>query len=263
MVCMPARLCLVSALLIATAGSSAAGEQPTTTAGTAITPAITRAIASGLYRVQKANLIPQLRKAGEAQVLDLGEPIRLAICGDKAIIVGPLLVNDKLHEWPILRESVIGGCPSVGDNVRCSLAFVDKGISIAMKCHTGTEDVECQEEGGARAYSFTRRRGAGRESPTRPAGPEETKRSGSASDDLNTQGFRLYKQKKYVEAADLFKQALAADPRHALAHYNLACTLALISKTDEACKLGARRSVILEHLARAVELDGTRPSVPT
>jgi hypothetical protein len=91
-----------------------------------------------------------------------------------------------------------------------------------------------------------------------PSGPDAKPSPGSASKDLNVQGLRLYKQKRYLEAVQLFEQAIAAEPRHALAHYNLACTLALLRKSGQGCKQGARRSVILGHLARAVEIDGTR-----
>ena len=76
--------------------------------------------------------------------------------------------------------------------------------------------------------------------------------------ELNTEGFRLYKQKKYREAAKRFEQALQADPTFALAHYNLACTLALLRQAGQACGQGATLATLFAHLEKAVELDGKR-----
>ncbi|MEJ7603048.1 MAG: hypothetical protein WKG01_34495 [Kofleriaceae bacterium] len=44
---------------------------------------------------------------------------------------------------------------------------------------------------------------------------------------LNTQGMQKYAKKKYSDAADLFKQAIAADATLAYAHYNLASMASL------------------------------------
>jgi tetratricopeptide (TPR) repeat protein len=90
------------------------------------------------------------------------------------------------------------------------------------------------------------------------AGPGAKQSPGSPGRDLNTEGFRLYKQKKYVEAAKRFEQALAAEPGFALAHYNLACTLALLYKRGPDCARGVYREAILDHLAKAVDLDEKR-----
>lgn len=76
--------------------------------------------------------------------------------------------------------------------------------------------------------------------------------------DLNTKGFRLYKQKNYTAAIEFFKEAIKADPNHALAHYNLASTMALLRKLGRTCEADAYREVIREHLERAVALDPSR-----
>jgi tetratricopeptide (TPR) repeat protein len=75
---------------------------------------------------------------------------------------------------------------------------------------------------------------------------------------LNTAGFRLYQQKKYAEALEQFKQAIAADEQHALSHYNYAATLALLRKQGRVCEFDAYCPVVLDHLERAVQLDEGR-----
>ncbi len=72
--------------------------------------------------------------------------------------------------------------------------------------------------------------------------------------ELNAEGMRLYKQKKVAEAADKFKSATEKDGRHALAHYNLACTSAVLraQKSDD-CQLTSISS-ILTALRTAVTL---------
>ena len=76
--------------------------------------------------------------------------------------------------------------------------------------------------------------------------------------ELNTQGYRAYKSGDLVEAARLFRAAVDADDDNALAHYNLACTLALLRRTEPACEHDATQVTILDHLARAIELDDGR-----
>lgn len=61
---------------------------------------------------------------------------------------------------------------------------------------------------------------AGPAAPTLPGGP---KVAGAE----NSRGMKLYKTKDYAGAAAAFRAAIAADPTHVLAHYNLACVLAL------------------------------------
>lgn len=59
--------------------------------------------------------------------------------------------------------------------------------------------------------------------------------------------FRLYQDKKYREAAQIFEQILKETPDDASAHYNYACMLALAGESKQA----------LAHLKRALELDAS------
>ncbi len=63
--------------------------------------------------------------------------------------------------------------------------------------------------------------------------------------------FRLYQDKKYREAAQVFEQILKETPDDASAHYNYACMLALAGKGKQA----------LTHLKRALELDSSLVSL--
>lgn len=74
----------------------------------------------------------------------------------------------------------------------------------------------------------------------------------------NTEGFAAYKAKDWPRAVALFRQAIAADDRHALAHYNLAATLALARQLGKTCELDAYRGTILGELAQAIALDEGR-----
>ena len=75
---------------------------------------------------------------------------------------------------------------------------------------------------------------------------------------LNTDGFRLYQAKKYPEALEKFRAAVAADEQHALAQYNFAATLALLRGQGKVCEFDAYPGAILEHLEAAVRLDERR-----
>ncbi len=74
----------------------------------------------------------------------------------------------------------------------------------------------------------------------------------------NTQGFAAYKAKDWGQALASFRQAIAADETHALAHYNLAATLALLRQLDKTCEFNAFRQVILSELEKAMALDPKR-----
>ncbi|ATB38504.1 tetratricopeptide repeat domain protein [Cystobacter fuscus] len=75
---------------------------------------------------------------------------------------------------------------------------------------------------------------------------------------LNTQGFRLYQAGKYPEALEKFEAAARADPKMALAHYNVAATLGVLRKKGKICDYSAYRETIVERLTRSVELDARR-----
>ena len=72
---------------------------------------------------------------------------------------------------------------------------------------------------------------------------------------LNTEGYRLYRAENYDAALVKFRAAIAADGKHALAHYNYAATLGHLRKQGRTCEVDAYQSTILEHLTRAVALD--------
>lgn len=55
-----------------------------------------------------------------------------------------------------------------------------------------------------------------------------------AANAANTRGYALHKKKKYAEAAVEYRKAIAADPAHLLAHYNLACIGSLTKDQDTA-----------------------------
>jgi tetratricopeptide (TPR) repeat protein len=75
---------------------------------------------------------------------------------------------------------------------------------------------------------------------------------------LNTEGFRLYQAGKYPEALEKFEASAQADPKFALAHYNVAATLGVLRKQGQICPYSAHRATILERLNTAVRLDPRR-----
>ncbi|MDC0707802.1 hypothetical protein POL68_04910 [Stigmatella sp. ncwal1] len=75
---------------------------------------------------------------------------------------------------------------------------------------------------------------------------------------LNTEGFRLYQAGQYAQALERFRAAAQANPRYALAHYNVAATLGVLRKQKKVCEHEAYLATILEHLTLAVELDPQR-----
>ena len=75
---------------------------------------------------------------------------------------------------------------------------------------------------------------------------------------LNTDGFRLYQARKYPEALEKFRAAVAADGSHALAQYNFAATLGVLRGQGKVCEFDAYPGAILDHLEAAVKLDERR-----
>ena len=74
---------------------------------------------------------------------------------------------------------------------------------------------------------------------------------------LNTEGFRLYRQGEFEPALSKFQQAVAADEKYALAHYNAAATMARLQGAADPCGGGVGYDVLGE-LTRAIELDPGR-----
>jgi tetratricopeptide (TPR) repeat protein len=72
---------------------------------------------------------------------------------------------------------------------------------------------------------------------------------------LNTEGFRQYKAGAYEEAVETFRKAVAESPENALAHYNLASTIAVLSRKDPCSHMPGEA---LDELEKAVQLDAGR-----
>ncbi|MDH5657120.1 MAG: tetratricopeptide repeat protein [Spirochaetia bacterium] len=62
----------------------------------------------------------------------------------------------------------------------------------------------------------------------------------SKAEELNKLGYAKYKEKKYQEAADYYRQAIEEDPENAKSHYNLSCMLSL---NNEYCNYDDREAL--------------------
>jgi hypothetical protein len=82
-------------------------------------------------------------------------------------------------------------------------------------------------------------------------GPAERR----TAQELNALGMERYWARDFAAAMDLFALAVARDPSHALAHYNLACA-AMRLRREQDCRVFL--GTVLHHLARSVELDPAR-----
>lgn len=94
----------------------------------------------------------------------------------------------------------------------------------------------------------------------------------SPTADANAAGMKLYQAKKYAEAVEQFRKAVkAGEPAgasvkeavqltrvRALAHFNLACTLALLRKAGKVCEFDAYRGTITSEVQEAIQLDPNR-----
>lgn len=82
---------------------------------------------------------------------------------------------------------------------------------------------------------------------------------------------KLYQAKRYPEAIEQFKAAIAAETGQpstkdevaqtralALAHFNLACAMALARKAGKTCEVGAYLGVVWEHVLESIRLDPSR-----
>lgn len=74
---------------------------------------------------------------------------------------------------------------------------------------------------------------------------------------LNVEGYDLYKEAKWQEAAERFREAFSADPKLAIAHYNFAATVFRSIRSD-GCNPSASYDEAFEHLARSLQLDKRR-----
>jgi len=70
---------------------------------------------------------------------------------------------------------------------------------------------------------------------------------------LNTRGFELYEQGKYDEALEYFEKAALADDNYPYAHYNFACSLAILIARDY-CEYVWRMPEVFDHLESAIRL---------
>lgn len=71
---------------------------------------------------------------------------------------------------------------------------------------------------------------------------------------LNTEGYRLYKNKKYKEALEKFQKSFETDDNYAMAHYNYACTIGVLLKLDYE-EWYYKKEEVIEHLEKTVKLD--------
>ena len=88
--------------------------------------------------------------------------------------------------------------------------------------------------------------------------PDAPSTGGSNASELNTLGYRCYKAGMFPEARHLFTLAVRVDEAHALAHYNLACTLMRLRAAGAACEHDATLGAAMHHLERAVAIDPRR-----
>ena len=80
----------------------------------------------------------------------------------------------------------------------------------------------------------------------------------TTADQLNTFGMRCYKQERFLDAGRLFEKAIALEPTHALANYNLACVIGLLLKTQGPCDMDLNWEAVFQHLKQAVASDPKR-----
>ena len=76
-----------------------------------------------------------------------------------------------------------------------------------------------------------------------------------SAQDYNVAGFLIYQKKNYEDASTVFYEAIEKDDNHVLAHYNYACTLSLMYKTDREKVTPAE---IFHHLYTSISLDKSR-----
>lgn len=80
----------------------------------------------------------------------------------------------------------------------------------------------------------------------------------TTADQLNTLGMRCYTQERFVEAGRLFDKAVALEPTHALANYNLACVIGLQLKSLGPCNMDLTWEKVFHNLQQAIATDPKR-----
>ena len=69
---------------------------------------------------------------------------------------------------------------------------------------------------------------------------------------LDVEGRRLMNKQRYVQAAAAFKQAVAVDPTHGVAHYHLATALSRVRVVKRICEADAYKKTIIAELEQAL-----------
>ena len=80
----------------------------------------------------------------------------------------------------------------------------------------------------------------------------------TTANDLNNYGMRCYKEKRFTDAAVLFRWAVTIDENHVLANYNLACVIAILLKEQGPCDMDENFESAIPLLQHAVKLDPNR-----
>ena len=80
----------------------------------------------------------------------------------------------------------------------------------------------------------------------------------TTANDLNNYGMRCYKEKRFTDAAVLFRWAITIDENHVLANYNLACVIAILLKEQGPCEMDETFESAIPLLQHAVKLDPNR-----
>jgi len=88
--------------------------------------------------------------------------------------------------------------------------------------------------------------------------PDQPSIRSSNAGELNSLGYDCYRAGRLADARHLFLLALRADNNHALAHYNLACTLMRLRAESATCEYEAGLATVMHHLERSVAIDARR-----